>query len=258
MTDAHIPAWKKIAIKHTSSTKLGEGDDEDVLNVTTHLAGNLLSKSKAGHTVSNKKNLKYKSGETKVQKPSKRVKLPRSERELRSASILRDQLRYLVDFYLDKIAGNSPADVSLPQKVAQLTSVAEYVAAKSSTSSSGVVSAWKFSKQKQNWLLKNLFNMEAIPQEYDVLLIEYVRSLIGHARAIVIERCKKIIAKPEENEKAAEISQNEAGSSPFQNETEESLSVNLPSKSPSSYSQEVILRGQSILKALTPQETSIQ
>lgn len=76
---------------------------------------------------------------TKEKKPPKRVKLPKSER---APPPEKDQLAYLRLYATDR-------------------------------------DNWKFSKQKQNWLIKNLND---IPQEYEDMLIKYIESIQGGAR----------------------------------------------------------------------------
>lgn len=51
---------------------------------------------------------------------------------------------------------------------------------------------WKFSKQKQNWLLKNI---ELIPLNYEAALITYVEGIQGGARDRLVEQLKEIVSK---------------------------------------------------------------
>ncbi|KAG0684604.1 hypothetical protein C6P40_005079, partial [Pichia californica] len=92
-----------------------------------------------------------------IKKPAKRVKLPKSERlKLRKEKINdieKDQLHYLRQFKEDK-------------------------------------SNWKFSKQKQNWIIKNIKN---IPEEYENIMFEYLNSIQGGSRDRVIIDMKKVI-----------------------------------------------------------------
>ncbi|KAK6460465.1 hypothetical protein DFJ63DRAFT_315751 [Scheffersomyces coipomensis] len=83
-------------------------------------------------------------------KPPKRVKLPKSERP---EPPVKDQLTYLRQFSNDR-------------------------------------ENWKFSKQKQNWILKNI---KDIPSSYEPDLIKYLEGLQGGSRSRVVEDMKKTI-----------------------------------------------------------------
>lgn len=48
---------------------------------------------------------------------------------------------------------------------------------------------WKFSKQKQNWILKNL---ETIPATYDEALYEYLEGIQGQLRDRLVEQLKEV------------------------------------------------------------------
>lgn len=49
---------------------------------------------------------------------------------------------------------------------------------------------WKFSKQKQNWILKNLFD---ISSDYNDAIIKYVEGIQGGSRTRVLEAAEKIV-----------------------------------------------------------------
>ncbi|EGW31858.1 uncharacterized protein SPAPADRAFT_62470, partial [Spathaspora passalidarum NRRL Y-27907] len=106
------------------------------------------------------KQIKKLSNKTKAQsqhkiekkKPPKRIKLPKSERP---PPPVKDQLTYLKQFETDR-------------------------------------DNWKFSKQKQNWILKNIKN---IPQEYETSLAVYIESLQGGSRDRLIPELKQVIEK---------------------------------------------------------------
>ncbi|QFZ31102.1 hypothetical protein EJF16_10696 [Clavispora lusitaniae] len=87
-----------------------------------------------------------------AKKPPKRVKVPKSERKPPPE---KDQLAYLRQYAEDK-------------------------------------DNWKFSKQKQNWLLKNI---ESIPQNYEASLILYVEGIQGGARTRLVEQLKQVVEK---------------------------------------------------------------
>ncbi|RKP31177.1 hypothetical protein METBISCDRAFT_26771 [Metschnikowia bicuspidata] len=85
-------------------------------------------------------------------KPPKRIKLPKSERK---GPVERDQLAYLKRFVNDR-------------------------------------EHWKFSKQKQNWLLKNI---EHISPQYHAALALYVDSIQGGARTRLQEHLHSVLAE---------------------------------------------------------------
>ena len=85
-------------------------------------------------------------------KPPKRAKLPKSERK---GPVELDQLAYLKQFENDR-------------------------------------EHWKFSKQKQNWLLKNI---EHIPPQYHAALALYVDSIQGGARTRLQEQLHSVLAE---------------------------------------------------------------
>lgn len=101
--------------------------------------------------VAKKLSRSYSEGQDKKEKkPPKRKKLPKADRKPPPE---KDQLAYLKQFAEDK-------------------------------------DNWKFSKQKQNWLLKNI---ETIPQEYEAALKSYVDSIQGGARLRLEEQLKEVV-----------------------------------------------------------------
>lgn len=93
----------------------------------------------------------YSEGQDKKdKKPPKRKKLPKADRKPPPE---KDQLAYLKQFSEDR-------------------------------------DNWKFSKQKQNWLLKNI---ETIPQEYDTALKSYIDSIQGGARLRLEEQLREVV-----------------------------------------------------------------
>lgn len=92
------------------------------------------------------------SAKEKSKKPPKRVKLPKSEKPPPPE---KDQLVYLRQYHKDK-------------------------------------DNWKFSKQKQNWILKNIRN---IPGEYEEALSVYLEGLQGGSRTRIVDSLKAVIEK---------------------------------------------------------------
>lgn len=194
----HVPAWKRITIKknqeHDSKDTNAEEDD-DPLNITTHLAtGSLTKKEK-------QKIIRGKDREStdlplnkRAKSDKKKEKLPKEERNARKQSVLKDQLRYLIDFYLSKF---SPKN--LPDSLSSLSNVKNNYPEKfdsdnqedTNPSESQVVDVWKFSKQKQNWLIKHFFNLDEIPVEYNELLLSYFKELKSPAiKDRIVTSCK--------------------------------------------------------------------
>ncbi|KAK9434236.1 hypothetical protein V1505DRAFT_396684 [Lipomyces doorenjongii] len=61
-------------------------------------------------------------------------------------------------------------------------------------------SAWKFSKQKQNWLLRHCYDTQRIPAEWEDELMVYIVGLPeGAARDRVIEEAKKVLSSKDED-----------------------------------------------------------
>lgn len=176
MSSQHIPAWQRIVIKKQQQN-LEEGADsvnEDPLNITTHLAtGTLTKKEKQriirGDSTNNSKKVTKK----KENSNRKREKLAKDEREDKIRNtVLKDQLRYLIDFYLTKVEDGLPSVLYELQNVKN-----NYPEEKLLRDDNKVVEVWKFSKQKQNWLIKHFFKIEEIPVQYDDLLIAYFKDL---------------------------------------------------------------------------------
>lgn len=98
----------------------------------------------------NKKRKQEQTSGSKEKKPPKRVKLPKLERKPPPE---KDQLLYLRQYASDK-------------------------------------ENWKFSKQKQNWILKNIAE---IPTEYENALITYVEGIQGGARDRLVPELQKVV-----------------------------------------------------------------
>lgn len=100
----------------------------------------------------NKKRQLAANDDQKTKKPPKRVKVPKLER---APPPEKDQLAYLRQFARDR-------------------------------------ANWKFSKQKQNWLLKNI---ETIPEDYESDLVTYVEGIQGGARDRLVDDLKLVVEK---------------------------------------------------------------
>lgn len=56
--------------------------------------------------------------------------------------------------------------------------------------------SWKFSKAKQNWLMRNIFSNIEVPETYFEMVLGYLKTTQGHSRNTLIEQAKKILEPP--------------------------------------------------------------
>lgn len=97
----------------------------------------------------------HESGETaKPIKPAKRAKVPKADRPAPTHEL--DQLAYLRQFSEDR-------------------------------------TNWKFSKQKQNWILKHIFTV--CDERYDQPLLDYIEGMMGSSRNWVADDAKDVIKR---------------------------------------------------------------
>lgn len=189
MENGHIPAWKRIAIKKQSTENAGSSDDfstEDPLNVTTHLSTGTLSKKEKKRIINKDLDVgRTKNKISKNKKDKKKQKLPREERMQKKQLVLKDQLRYLLDFYKNKVSKDIPENVMKLESVKVNYAEDEPV----ETDENMVVEVWKFAKSKQNWLIKHFFSIDEIPIEYDDILVVYLKDLKGKVKEELKEKC---------------------------------------------------------------------
>ncbi|KAH3900527.1 uncharacterized protein SCODWIG_01454 [Saccharomycodes ludwigii] len=215
----HVPAWKKIAIKQKrdqpvntpfdAKHKRKSQESDDPLNITTHLAtGSLTKREKRRilkgddlYSTQTSANLK-KQKKSADQYQKKREKLPKDERMLQRKSVLKDQLRYLIEFYQSKLRETTNNDLPnnsylLPEQLCQLEMVKKNIKPITSDTPDQkiqVINIWKFNKNKQNWIIKNLFKIDDdfIPTEFNPLLLKYFENLKSeHLKNDLINRCVK-------------------------------------------------------------------
>ncbi|CAL1701665.1 unnamed protein product [Somion occarium] len=55
-------------------------------------------------------------------------------------------------------------------------------------------SAWKFNKARQNWLIRNVWSSELVPDKYVPLVNKYLQSVQGGVRENLIKSCREAIA----------------------------------------------------------------
>ncbi|CCD24432.1 RNA-binding ribosome assembly factor RBP95 NDAI_0D01190 [Naumovozyma dairenensis CBS 421] len=188
MSSNHIPAWRKIAIKKKLENKDGAVLNDDPLNVTTHLATGSLTRKEKKRIIKGESSVSVDRNKvSKLKKSGKREKLPKDQRITKKSKVLKDQLRYLIEFYKSRVENTLPKELYALENV-KLNFPGNDEDDKIDPAS-GVIEIWKFSKQKQNWLIKHFFNMEEIPSEYDPLLISYFKDLPGKSKDDLSEKC---------------------------------------------------------------------
>ncbi|CAK7896175.1 hypothetical protein CAAN1_03S02322 [[Candida] anglica] len=116
----------------------------------THLESSTITTKQAKKLNKQKRKAEESASNDGEKKPPKRVKLPKGSR---APPPEKDQLAYLRQYHTDK-------------------------------------DNWKFSKQKQNWILKNI---RGIPQDYEVALSAYLEGLQGNSRQRIVEELQKVV-----------------------------------------------------------------
>ncbi|KAH3679385.1 hypothetical protein WICMUC_001005 [Wickerhamomyces mucosus] len=131
--------------------KVQEELENDPLSLTTHLDSGKVTNKQAKQLNKRKRAKEAEtSGDLITKKQPKRVKLPKSER---APPPERDQLVYLKTYTTDR-------------------------------------DDWKFSKQKQNWILKHI---KVIEDKYEEYLVNYLVGLQGASKDRLLEDLRKII-----------------------------------------------------------------
>ncbi|KAI0356561.1 hypothetical protein OH77DRAFT_1503517 [Trametes cingulata] len=54
-------------------------------------------------------------------------------------------------------------------------------------------SEWKFNKARQNWIIRNLWSAEAIPETYIPLVSRYLQGVQGGAREALVKACREAL-----------------------------------------------------------------
>lgn len=187
--------------------KLDDNRDNTSFSGVVHLESANVDKSLAKKLNKRKrKEEEDKKKDSKQKKPPKRVKLPKSER---APAPEKDQLAYLRQYATDK-------------------------------------ENWKFSKQKQNWILKNLDN---IPHEYEDNLISYIEGIQGGARDRLVEQLNEVANQWNEVCKAIEEKVN-AELYGDNNDDEKEKAEETEEKTPT-VTRETAIRTKKLLHALT-------
>lgn len=144
------PAWKRLGLK----VKAVVGKDPLAI-VTQREEGEDKTERKEKKQGKRKAEDGARARPAKAAKAAKRVKLPRQERlqKQRQSAGEKDQLQYLRQFDEDR-------------------------------------EHWKFSKQKQNWLIKNI---RQVPESYEASLLRYLESVQGGSRERIVEQMKAVV-----------------------------------------------------------------
>ncbi|KZT72670.1 hypothetical protein DAEQUDRAFT_595102 [Daedalea quercina L-15889] len=69
--------------------------------------------------------------------------------------------------------------------------------------------SWKFNKARQNWLVRNLWSQQAIPDAYMPLLTQYLAGVKGGVREALVKTCRDVL-----NEDASSLADKTAGAEP--------------------------------------------
>ncbi|KAI0370199.1 hypothetical protein BV20DRAFT_304056 [Pilatotrama ljubarskyi] len=65
-------------------------------------------------------------------------------------------------------------------------------------------SEWKFNKARQNWIIRNLWSEEAIPETYMPLVSRYLQGVQGGACEALIKACRDALSQPAAESTSAE------------------------------------------------------
>lgn len=160
----------------------------------------------------------------------KRAKVPKSER---GPPPEKDQLAYLRQYHIDR-------------------------------------DAWKFSKQKQNWILRHIRD---IPRDYEDALAAYLEGIQGGSRDRVVEDLHKVVAKwndllavaeskvmaeLEKRRRAKEMPSAEAAQEPEETPEKETLEKETLEKEETSVDEAYARRCQSLIRALTDELVTLR
>lgn len=152
--------------------KVKQDLEEDPLAITTHLDSGKVTAKQTKQLNKKKRAVQSSEGDSGDKKPPKRQKLPKSERPPPPE---KDQLVYLKAYSEDK-------------------------------------DNWKFSKQKQNWILKHI---KVIEDKYETHLVNYLAGLQGGSKDRLLEAMKKVVdswnVAASESEKTEETEETKEG-----------------------------------------------
>lgn len=193
--DENVPAWKKklnlnqIKAANQSSASVSTNDS---LKVVKHLSTDSILSKKDKKDIINQQNKVTKKRKDKAKRNKVKITDRLVKEDALKSTFLRDQLRYLIEYYIYKYSVSElPDSVKLQENVKKNMDLEE-----------NAIKTWKFNKNKQIWLLKNCFAKEGksgdnlmIPKEYDTILVEYFINLPSEStiKKDLIERSWKIL-----------------------------------------------------------------
>lgn len=195
--------------------KVKKTQSEDPLSLPTHLQDSSITKKQVKSIKKTSTKRSLESESQKLKKPPKRIKLPKNERPPPPE---KDQLVYLKEYTDNK-------------------------------------DRWKFSKQKQNWLIKNVLN---ILEEYLNYIFNYFKSIQGGSKLRIERELKGVI--DEWNEYAGSVhlqseQNSESGEKILENEDKDEnkeVQDNTKKKEkPFSYTIEQVIRAQKVFEIIT-------
>lgn len=64
---------------------------------------------------------------------------------------------------------------------------------------------WKFQKNKQNWILKQMWNSEKVPKEEFDICKKYILKLTGAARKVTLEKAHEILKTDAQHDRAKSV-----------------------------------------------------
>ncbi|CAI8497558.1 unnamed protein product [Hanseniaspora opuntiae] len=191
MSEENIPAWKKkLNLTSLKSSSLQESSN-DSLKVVKHLStSNILSKKDKKNLINERNKVK----KTKKDKNRNKAKINDLSEKLDhlNATFLKDHFKYLIEYYIYKYSVKE-----LPEEIR----TSENVKKNMDLDADETIKTWKFNKNKQNWLLKNVFVYDsktdylAIPKVYDTILVEYFINLPAESaiKKDLIEKSWKLL-----------------------------------------------------------------
>ncbi|EKM80471.1 hypothetical protein AGABI1DRAFT_106643 [Agaricus bisporus var. burnettii JB137-S8] len=107
---------------------------------------------------------------------------------------------------------------------------------------------WKFNKAKQNWLVRNLWNFQSIPEKYENLVVKYLSAVQGNTRENILKICKDTLNQNTTSEAS------EASEIPDKSVSAGGPIIDTPT--PSNNDDQKKARAQALLEALTSESAS--
>ncbi|VVT52064.1 uncharacterized protein SAPINGB_P003305 [Magnusiomyces paraingens] len=195
--------------------RVKETIENDPLSIDSHYTASKPKDTSLSKRKTDELNTSSEAPDELQKKPPKRPKIPKSERKPPPES---DQLVYLKSYSLNK-------------------------------------KEWKFSKSKQNWILRHIYNQTVIPETYSEYLINYLVGIQGGVTKRIVEDAKRIIEewnnfmteedKVEKNEIQSDLEKNDSKEIEDTKKKEtksESLNYAPPTEASARIAQKIILK----------------